>query len=52
LANEVTKARAQLANERFVARAPANVVEEMRGRLTQFEATLRKLDEQLERLSA
>jgi valyl-tRNA synthetase len=52
IAGEVTKARAQLANERFVARAPAAVVEEMRGRLAQFEATLLKLEEQFERLSA
>jgi valyl-tRNA synthetase len=48
----VTKARAQLANERFVSRAPAAVVEEMRTRLAQSEATLRKLEEQFERLSA
>jgi valyl-tRNA synthetase len=52
IAGEVTKARAQLANERFVARAPASVVEEMRARLAQFEATLVKLEEQFERLSA
>jgi valyl-tRNA synthetase len=49
---DASRARAQLANERFVARAPAAVVEEMRARLAQFEATLRKLDEQFERLSA
>jgi valyl-tRNA synthetase len=52
IAGEVTKARAQLANERVVARAPARVGEEMRARLAQFEATLVKLEEQFERLSA
>ena len=52
IAGEVTKARAKLANESFVARAPAAVVEQERTRLAQFEATLRKLDEQVKRLSA
>ncbi|HEY1328798.1 MAG TPA: valine--tRNA ligase [Casimicrobiaceae bacterium] len=47
---EVTRARAKLANESFVARAPAAVVEQERARLTQFEATLRKLDDQYQRL--
>jgi valyl-tRNA synthetase len=49
---EVARARAKLANEGFVARAPAAVVEQERARLVQFEATLRKLEEQFERLSA
>jgi valyl-tRNA synthetase len=47
---EVTKARAKLANEGFVARAPAAVVEQERARLSQFEATLAKVDEQVRRL--
>ena len=46
----MTKARAKLANEGFVARAPAAVVEQERARLSQFEATLAKVDEQVRRL--
>jgi valyl-tRNA synthetase len=49
---EVTRARAKLANEGFVARAPAAVVEQERARLAQFEATLAKVDEQVRRLPA
>jgi valyl-tRNA synthetase len=52
LEGEVSKARAKLANEGFVARAPKAVVEQERARLTQFEATLQKLDEQYRRLCA
>jgi valyl-tRNA synthetase len=48
---EVNKARAKLANEGFVARAPAAVVEQERARLSQFEATLQKLEEQYRRLA-
>jgi len=47
---EVNKARAKLANEGFVSRAPAAVVEQERARLSQHEATLQKLDEQYRRL--
>jgi len=51
LDGEAAKARAKLGNEQFVARAPAAVVEQERARLAGFEATLAKLDEQLQRLS-
>jgi valyl-tRNA synthetase len=51
LEGETAKARAKLANEGFVARAPAAVVEMERARLLQFEATLQKVDEQYRRLA-
>ncbi|CAG1009294.1 valyl-tRNA synthetase [Burkholderiales bacterium] len=51
LAGEVSRAKAKLGNEGFVARAPAAVVEQERARLAGFEATLARLDEQLTRLS-
>ncbi|MEO8752007.1 MAG: class I tRNA ligase family protein, partial [Casimicrobiaceae bacterium] len=50
LEGEVAKARVKLANEGFVARAPATVVDQERARLAQFEATLQKVDEQYQRL--
>ncbi len=49
---EAAKAKGNLANESFVARAPASVVDQMRERLAGFEATLAKLRPQLERLRA
>jgi len=52
LEKELTKARTQLANENFVARAPAAVVEEMKGRVTEFEAALAKLRAQHEQVAA
>jgi valyl-tRNA synthetase len=47
---EIAKARTNLANEGFVARAPGAVVEQMRARLAGFDAKLAKLREQYERL--
>jgi len=47
---EIAKARAQLDNESFVARAPAAVVAQMRERLASHVATLEKLREQMHRL--
>jgi valyl-tRNA synthetase len=47
---EVTKAESKLANNRFVERAPAKVVELEKSRLSNFGATLVKLKEQLLKL--
>ena len=50
LGGEISKARAKLANESFVARAPATVVEQEKKRLNDYLATLEKLAPQRERL--
>jgi valyl-tRNA synthetase len=52
LEGEITRAKAKLANASFVDRAPANVVQQERDRLANFETTLAKLRPQLERLTA
>ena len=50
LQGEVEKARARLATESFVARAPAPIVAQERDRLAQFSATLQKVQEEAARL--
>ena len=47
---EIGKARDKLANERFVSRAPAAVVDQEKKRLDAFIATLEKLEPQRQRL--
>ncbi|HEV2909410.1 MAG TPA: class I tRNA ligase family protein [Candidatus Eremiobacteraceae bacterium] len=51
LEGEIARARAKLANETFVARAPASIVAKERERLAELSAALKKLEPQLERLS-
>ena len=50
VSDETAKARAQLAKPSFVERAPQHVVEQSRKRLSDFEAQLLKLQEQLQKL--
>jgi valyl-tRNA synthetase len=50
LAGEIAKGEAKLANQSFVARAPAAVVEQERLRLAEFNQTIRRLQSQVERL--
>jgi valyl-tRNA synthetase len=50
LEGEIAKCRAKLGNASFVERAPAAVVEQERGRLAGFEATLAQLRGQLRKL--
>ena len=50
LEGEVAKARAKLANEAFVAKAPPAVIEQEKKRMADFGATLARLAEQLTRL--
>ena len=51
LEGEIVKAQAKLGNEGFVARAPAQVVEQEKKRLVDFSATLEKLKPQLAKLA-
>jgi valyl-tRNA synthetase len=50
LQGEIAKANAKLGNESFVARAPAQVVEQERQRVAEFTAALAKLQDQSRRL--
>ncbi|MCB2019779.1 MAG: valine--tRNA ligase [Burkholderiaceae bacterium] len=50
LEGEIAKAQAKLANEGFVARAPAQVVAQERQRVADFTAQLQRLREQADRL--
>ncbi|MDQ2926865.1 MAG: class I tRNA ligase family protein, partial [Pseudomonadota bacterium] len=52
LGGEVTKAHAKLANESFVARAPAAVVDQEKKRVTEFTATMSRLRDQRDRLES
>ncbi|MFN0163410.1 MAG: valine--tRNA ligase [Burkholderiales bacterium] len=52
VAGEIGRARSKLANQSFVARAPAEVVRQEQERLAGFDATHAKLLEQLQRLDA
>ena len=49
---ELAKAKAKLANQDFVARAPAQVVEQEKGRVAEFEAALAKLSAQCAQVEA
>ena len=48
---EISKARAKLSNPSFVERAPGNVVEQEKDRLTAFNTKLDNLNEQVRKLS-
>jgi valyl-tRNA synthetase len=52
LESEIGKAKAKLGNAAFVERAPAKVVEQERERLAQFQTTLTKVREQLQKLAS
>jgi valyl-tRNA synthetase len=51
LRGEQAKAEAKLANQGFVARAPAAVVDQERARLAEFSQTLQRLEDQRARLA-
>jgi valyl-tRNA synthetase len=52
LAGEIAKASAKLANESFVARAPAAVVDQERQRIAEFTLTRSRLLDQVQRLAS
>ncbi|HZD19406.1 MAG TPA: hypothetical protein VE325_01935, partial [Burkholderiales bacterium] len=52
VSGEVAKCKAKLANPSFVERAPAQVVEQERKRLSDFEELAAKLQDQLRKLRA
>jgi valyl-tRNA synthetase len=51
LQGEIAKANGKLGSETFVARAPASVVAQERARVTEFTATVARLQDQLARLA-
>lgn len=51
LMQELTKAQGKLNNDNFVAKAPANVIEQERQRVAQFTELIDKVQEQLKRLN-
>jgi valyl-tRNA synthetase len=50
LEGEIVKVHGKLGNESFVTRAPAAVIDQERKRLSDFEATIAKIKDQLARL--
>lgn len=52
LAGEIGKAQAKLANESFVARAPAAVIDQEKQRVADFTATRTRLQDQVQRLAS
>jgi valyl-tRNA synthetase len=51
LRSELSKAQGKLANESFVAKAPAAVIEQERKRIADFTSTLEKVQDQLARMA-
>jgi valyl-tRNA synthetase len=51
LSGEISKANGKLTNESFVARAPAEVVNQEKARVAEFTASLDKLNAQLAKLA-
>ncbi len=52
LAGEINKCQSKLGNEGFVARAPAEVIDQEKKRLAEFEASHAKLSQQLNKLKS
>jgi valyl-tRNA synthetase len=51
LQKEIERAESKLQNPSFIDRAPAEIVEQERRRIQEFQTTLRQQEEQLDRLS-